>query len=111
MTLTVFFITYSIFGKMTSDLANYTEVPSNVFLKRFKPHIWLPITMVLWGGILMGMGFVKTYAQLLHTRAWLGVFEAGLFPGVNYYLSCWYKRNEFGIRAAIFFSAAAVFSL
>jgi MFS family permease len=26
---------------------------------------------------------------------------------VNYYLSCWYKRSEFGIRAAIFFSAAA----
>ncbi len=34
--------------------------------------------------------------------------EAGLFPGVNYYLSCWYKRSEFGVRAAIFFSAAAV---
>lgn len=34
--------------------------------------------------------------------------EAGLFPGVNYYLSCWYKRDEIGIRAAIFFSAAAV---
>lgn len=28
--------------------------------------------------------------------------------GVNYYLSCWYKREEFGIRAAIFFSAAAL---
>lgn len=38
----------------------------------------------------------------------LGTFEAGLFPGVNYYLSCWYKRSEFGIRAAIFFSAATV---
>lgn len=37
-----------------------------------------------------------------------GVAEAGLFPGVNYYLSCWYKRSEFGIRAAIFFSAAAI---
>jgi hypothetical protein len=33
---------------------------------------------------------------------------SGLFPGVNYYLSCWYKRSEFGIRAAIFFSAAAL---
>lgn len=54
------------------------------------------------------MGFVKSYGELLHARAWLGVFEAGLFPGVNYYLSCWYKRNEFGLRAAIFFSAAAV---
>jgi MFS family permease len=31
-----------------------------------------------------------------------------LFPGVNYYLSCWYCRDEFGIRAAVFFSAAAV---
>lgn len=38
----------------------------------------------------------------------LGLAEAGLFPGINYYLSCWYKRSEFGIRAAIFFSAAAV---
>lgn len=41
-------------------------------------------------------------------RFFLGMAEAGLFPGINYYLSCWYKRNEFGIRAAIFFSAAAV---
>ena len=41
-------------------------------------------------------------------RWFLGMTEAGLFPGVNYYLSCWYKRSEFGIRAAIFFSAAAV---
>lgn len=41
-------------------------------------------------------------------RFFLGLAEAGLFPGINYYLSCWYKRSEFGIRAAIFFSAAAV---
>jgi MFS family permease len=41
-------------------------------------------------------------------RWFLGLAEAGLFPGINYYLSCWYKRSEFGIRAAIFFSAAAV---
>ena len=41
-------------------------------------------------------------------RWFLGLAEAGLFPGVNYYLSCWYRRTEFGIRAAIFFSAAAL---
>jgi MFS family permease len=58
--------------------------------------------MLLW------MGFVKTLPELLASRIMLGIFEAGLFPGVNYYLSCWYKRNEFGLRAAIFFSAAAV---
>jgi MFS family permease len=64
--------------------------------------------MVLWGLILTLMGIVTNYSQLLALRALLGIFEAGLFPGVNYYLSCWYKRTEFGIRAAIFFSAAAV---
>lgn len=32
---------------------------------------------------------------------------AALFPGVNFFLSCWYKRSEFGLRAAVFFSAAA----
>ena len=41
-------------------------------------------------------------------RWFLGVCEAGLFPGINYYLSCWYKRKEFGLRAALFFSAAAL---
>lgn len=41
-------------------------------------------------------------------RWFLGLSEAGLFPGVGYLLSCWYKRDEFGIRFAIFFSAAAI---
>jgi len=30
------------------------------------------------------------------------------FPGVQFYLSCWYRRKEFGLRSAIFFSAAAL---
>ena len=30
------------------------------------------------------------------------------FPGVQFYLSCWYKRKEFGVRSAVFFSAAAL---
>jgi MFS family permease len=54
------------------------------------------------------MGLVHNFSGLMAARWWLGVAEAGLFPGVNYYLSCWYKRSEFGIRAAIFFSAAAL---
>ncbi|KAL8877263.1 MAG: hypothetical protein Q9198_004686 [Flavoplaca austrocitrina] len=45
---------------------------------------------------------------LLSARFFLGLTEAGLFPGVQFYLSCWYKRSEFGIRSAIFFSAAAL---
>ena len=54
------------------------------------------------------MGLVHNYAGLLTARWFLGITEAGLFPGVSYYLSCWYRRSEFGIRQAVFFSAAAL---
>lgn len=54
------------------------------------------------------MGFVHNYSGLMAARWFLGLCEAGLFPGIGYYLSCWYRRAEFGIRMAIFFSAAAL---
>lgn len=54
------------------------------------------------------MGFVTNWSGLMAARFFLGLAEAGLFPGISYYLSCWYKRSEFGVRIAIFFSAAAV---
>ncbi|RDA85387.1 hypothetical protein CP532_1933 [Ophiocordyceps camponoti-leonardi (nom. inval.)] len=96
-TLTIFFVSYAIF-----------EVLSNFLLKKLRPSVFLPITMILWGACMLGMGFVKNFSGLMAARWFLGVCEAGLFPGINYYLSCWYKRDEFGSRAAIFFSAAAV---
>ncbi|RPB27349.1 MFS general substrate transporter [Terfezia boudieri ATCC MYA-4762] len=95
--LSIFFVSYSLF-----------EPVSNVLLKRMRPKIYIPLIMVLWGLTMTFMGFVKNYSGLMAARWFLGLTEAGLFPGVTYYLSCWYRRREFGIRAAIFFSAAAV---
>ncbi|ESK81908.1 pantothenate transporter liz1 [Moniliophthora roreri MCA 2997] len=97
ISLTVFFFSYAVF-----------EVPSNIFLKRLRPSIWLSGLMLLWGVMMTVQGLVHDYGGLVTMRFFLGTFEAGLFPGVTYYLSCWYKRSEFGIRAAVFFSAATV---
>ncbi|KAL8648712.1 MAG: hypothetical protein Q9226_005887 [Calogaya cf. arnoldii] len=95
--LSLFFVSYSLAEPLT-----------NVLLKRLRPSIFLPAIMLLWGICMTTMGLVHNFQGLMAARFWLGLAEAGLFPGINYYLSCWYKRNEFGIRAAIFFSAAAV---
>jgi len=57
------------------------------------------MTRILWGSSMLGMGFIHNFDGLMTARWFLGLTEAGLFPGVNYYLSCWYKRSEFGIRA------------
>lgn len=54
---------------------------------------------------MLGMGFVKNWSGLMAARWFLGLTEAGLFPGINYYLSCWYKRSEFGVRAVCILAA------
>jgi len=84
------------------------EALANILLKRYRPSVFLPITMILWGLCMVGMGFVTNWGGLMAARFFLGVTEAGLFPGVNYYLSCWYRRDEIAIRVAVFFSAAAL---
>ena len=57
------------------------EVPSNIILKKVRPSLWLGGLMFLWGITTMCQGFVKSYAGLLVCRVFLGVFEAGVFPG------------------------------
>ncbi|CAN8099725.1 unnamed protein product [Discula destructiva] len=95
--LTIFFVSYAVFEPLT-----------NVLLKRMRPSRFIPLIMIGWGASMLGMGFVTNWSGLMAARWFLGLAEAGLFPGINYYLSCWYRRSEFGIRAAIFFSAAAL---
>lgn len=41
-------------------------------------------------------------------RFFLGVAESGLFPGVVFYFSMWYKRRERQYRISLFFSAASL---
>ncbi|KAL8719729.1 MAG: hypothetical protein Q9225_003299 [Loekoesia sp. 1 TL-2023] len=95
--LTIFFVSYA-----------GAEPLTNVLLKRLRPSVFIPAIMILWGICMTTMGLTHNFQGIMAARFFLGLTEAGLFPGISYYLSCWYRRDEFGIRAAIFFSAAAV---
>ncbi|EGO22462.1 hypothetical protein SERLADRAFT_416918 [Serpula lacrymans var. lacrymans S7.9] len=97
--LTIFFFSYSIF-----------EVPSNIFLKRLRPSIWLSLLMLLWG-VMMVYFLLLTHIMGINIAAyrlykvWCTITAASLKTEVYF---SWYKRSEFGVRAAIFFSAATV---
>lgn len=54
------------------------------------------------------MGVVQDLAGFFIARFFLGVTESGLFPGVVYYFSMWYKRRERQFRISLFFSSAAL---
>ncbi|KAJ7457056.1 putative MFS transporter [Mycena latifolia] len=85
--LMVFLIAYAIF-----------EVPSNYFLKKLSPSVTLT----------MGLGGTKSYGAVTATRFLLGAFEAGLFPGLVFYSTFWYKTDERSIRVAIILASATL---
>lgn len=79
-------------------------------LKRFDPQIWLPTLTLAWGIASVGQGLITNQAGLLGVRFCtypdclllarisqlifivLGVTEAGLFPGVIFLFSVYYRR-------------------
>ncbi|CAE7209125.1 unnamed protein product [Rhizoctonia solani] len=71
------------------------EVPANIVLKRFNPKVWLPTLALAWGIVSVCQGFVKNQAGLFAVRFFLGTAEAGLFPGVIYVFSVYYRRYGF----------------
>ncbi|OAX83846.1 hypothetical protein ACJ72_01776 [Emergomyces africanus] len=73
-----------------------------------RPSIWLPLIMIAWGIVMTLMGIVHNYNGLLITRIFLGLAEAGLYPGVAFYITKWYCRHEAQVRQALFFSAASI---
>ncbi|CAF4973432.1 unnamed protein product, partial [Rotaria sp. Silwood1] len=96
-TLSIFFIGYVIF-----------EVPSNIILRRWRPSIWIALIVLLTGTVAVSMAAVRNFSTLLLCRFLLGSFEAGLFPGIIYYTSLWYRRREQAIRLGFFWSFSAL---
>jgi len=72
----IFFIGYFLF-----------EVPSNVMLNKFGARVWIARILVTWGVIAAATAFAQTANQLYVLRFFLGVAEAGFFPGVIVYLT------------------------
>ena len=54
------------------------------------------------------MGITQNLAGFFAVRFILGMTESGLFPGVVFYLSMWYRREEQHYRISLFFSAASL---
>lgn len=82
-------------------------------------HRTLPPTLLLQrceesadgpqGIISMCQGATQNYAGILACRFFLGLAEAGFYPGVLYHLSFWYAPNKLSLRIA-FFYASGMFS-
>ncbi|KAK0642834.1 putative transporter [Lasiodiplodia hormozganensis] len=82
------------------------QIPSNIFLTKLRPSIYIPTVMAIWGILSCCTGVVKGVGGLYACRFFLGVVEAAFYPGALFLISSWYRRSELGVRCAILFSGS-----
>ncbi|WP_455921223.1 MFS transporter [Pseudomonas putida] len=93
----IFFIGYFLF-----------EVPSNIMLNKFGARVWIARILVTWGFIAGLTAFAQTAEQLYVLRFFLGIAEAGFFPGIIVYLTYWFRAKELATTVALFTAAIPV---
>ena len=93
----VFLVAYSVF-----------EVPSNLCLKAISPAKWIGFLVIAFGSFCTGIGGVQDVTSLTVLRFCLGAAEAGVFPGLMYYFTFWYKPEERAFRIACFLCSATL---
>ncbi|AXF12561.1 MFS transporter (plasmid) [Paraburkholderia graminis] len=87
------------------------EVPSNIYMQRVGARKTIARIMFFWGLTSAAMLLVKTPTQFYILRFLLGVFEAGLLPGVLMYLTYWFPKRMHGRVIGRFMTAIVVAGL
>lgn len=89
--LSIFYISYIIF-----------EIPSNMACKWIGPGWFIPSISLGFGICSICTAFVHNIHSASGVRFLLGLFEAGMMPGIAYYLSRWYRRSELAFRLSLY---------
>ncbi len=87
----IFFIGYFLF-----------EVPSNIIMHKVGARIWIGRIMITWALLSGAMVFVTSPTMFYVLRFFLGVAEAGFFPGIVLYLTYWFPAQRRSRMNALF---------
>ncbi|KAF9535440.1 MFS general substrate transporter [Crepidotus variabilis] len=93
----IFYVPFCLFG-----------TPISLLVKRFSAARVLPLMMVGFGSMSLLAGAATNFSQIFAIRFFLGIFESAMLPGVIFYLSTFYKRNELASRVGLFYAAASI---
>ena len=73
-------------------------------------HIYISVCTVAWALVASFQSIVTSFGSLVVLRALLGLSEAAFSPGLPFYLSFFYKRDELALRTGLVISAAPLAS-
>jgi MFS family permease len=86
------------------------EIPSNLILNKMGARRWIARILITWGIIAALTGFAWSEWSFYWIRFFLGVAEAGFYPGVVLYLTWWFP-SYYRTRMMSLFQSASVVSL
>ncbi len=84
------------------------EVPSNIILEKVGARIWIARIMITWGLFSGATAFVTGATSFAGVRLFLGVCEAGFFPGMILYFTYWFPARYRGRVVGWFMTAIPV---
>jgi MFS transporter, ACS family, tartrate transporter len=84
------------------------QIPHNLMLARIGARRWLTGVILAWGLCSGATALVTDVTSFAFVRFLLGVAEAGYFPGVVFFMTCWFPHRHRGRALGIFFAFSAV---
>jgi len=81
------------------------QIPSTLLTELWSARNFIGLSLIIWGGLAACTGLVNTATQFYWVRFFLGIAEAGFFPGVIVYLTHWYRYQDRGKAVALFMTA------
>ena len=83
------------------------QVPANAMLSRVGARRWITLIAVAWGLCSAGTALATGVATFVIARFLLGMAEAGFFPGIAYFMTCWFPSRRRGRAMGVFFAVGA----
>jgi ACS family tartrate transporter-like MFS transporter len=68
------------------------EVPSNVIMEKVGARLWIARIMITWGLLAAATAFATGATSFAVIRFFLGLAEAGFFPGLILYFTYWFPH-------------------
>jgi ACS family tartrate transporter-like MFS transporter len=83
------------------------QFPANLVLARVGARVWISLIMAMWGLCSACTALITGETSFVAVRFLLGIAEAGFFPGVAYFMTCWFPASFRGRMMGIFYAAGA----
>jgi MFS family permease len=79
------------------------QIPFTFLFPLYPMNYIIPGLEIGWGIFTLLQYRGNSYAEFMAYRFLVGLFEAAFFPGVHFVLGAWYRGDEIGRRAGIFY--------